>query len=494
MDILPPSSISIEQCLISCCLMEPEIIQHLNAGLFYNKKSKTLYNLVADAKEIDIFDLYEKYEQAGEIGADVMQIQGMVPTSANWQMYANNLRELQIKRECIYSALDFINSVKKEEYDLTKLKERLDKIGEIQSTINNSIVDEFLNCRLNNIENIKNPEVIIEDLLCQGKIFCIGGASKAGKSLMACRIAMLLASGGEFFGRKCAQTKVLYFDTELDEDDFKQRQNVIKQSENLTVIIAKKIKKIAGELPLDKLTRYLGMIKNTAIREGYKAVFIDCIYKFINENEISEVSMLIHAVEDMKQAGITVVVIHHTKKARYEGGEVLSQLAGHSNLGRSIDGAMVLMECTTGRRSGEKHYQIYYSLRNFKIPAPIVVYIDSDTLQHVIDEEATAEINQKKESKKVKEDSHKEIILGFLPKRQTAPILKTDFVEYMCQALKYSEPYILKLCANWEALNYITFVNKGSKICTVKLGASLLGESIIDLHSRFDVEEFEDEF
>ena len=242
------------------------------------------------------------------------------------------------------------------------------------------------------VSTIKEQPWIIPNVLKKGKISCIAGGSKAGKSLLAMNLAMNISKGygDSFLGSEYLKQKVLYIDTEMDADDWKTRSSIINAHENLFTLLINDYKYPKELNLLERLTFMINKIISYSKINSVDVVILDCIYAFINENDPREVTILVDALKRMKADGLTVIVIHHTKKAKYEGGSVLNQIAGHSNIGRAIQSAILLMERDSefvfSDGTTSKHLDVYFDSRDIGLDNT-VVYIGKD-MKHHADAEA----------------------------------------------------------------------------------------------------------
>jgi RecA-family ATPase len=372
--------------------------------------------------------------------------------------------------------------------------------ADVQNQVDNILVQQLFKGALEyDYNDIEDKAEIVSGLIQDGKIFCIGGASKAGKSLLTSRLAMCLSKGEDFFEHQCLQRKVLYFDTELDPDDFKRRKDVISQNDNLKIILAKNIAHMPDETQLERIKRYLSMIRAAAKMQGFQVIIIDCIYKFINENDIKEVTAFITAIEELKRDGYCVIVVHHTNKAKYEGGEPINHLAGHSNLGRSVDGCLLLLETNTMHEfpdgSRAKHYQLYYTLRSFDLPEPKVVFINKKRM-HTIDRKETAIQFAKQQRVNSSNDGRSKIELEQIKKitpmhEENAMCLKS-YIEQIAALCGLTVNTIQKRrIAAWE-MDGLIKTTGGRKNRLVFMGDKLFGESSRYMQNKVNTEELSD--
>jgi RecA-family ATPase len=365
---------------------------------------------------------------------------------------------------------------------------------DVQKKVDDMLVAElFKGALAYDYNQIEDKAEIVGGLIQDGKIFCIGGASKAGKSLLTSRLAMCLSQGEDFFEHKCMVRKVLYFDTELDPDDFKRRQDVIRQNENLKIILAKTIEHKPDETQLERIKRYLLMLKVAAKRHNFNVIVIDCIYKFINENDVKEVTTFVTAIEELKREGYCVIVVHHTNKAKYEGGEPINHLAGHSNLGRSVDGCMLLLETNTMHEfpdgSRAKHYQIYYTLRSFDLPESKVVYINKKR-RHAIDEKETqiqfAKTQRATSNSEGRQKIELEQIKKITPMHEENAMCLKEYIAQMAALCGLTDLTIKKKrIPIWEDEGYIKIYGN-QKNRRVYMGDKLFGESARYMQNKVD--------
>jgi archaellum biogenesis ATPase FlaH len=200
------------------------------------------------------------------------------------------------------------------------------------------------NALLKSGKDIKDRPIIVEGLTKGGKIIVIGGGAKTGKSFATYSLALAISYGQEIWGLKTKKTKTLYFDTEMDDDDYKDRGFADKQHEGFKVFLASDL-----QLPRAKaddmasLIFILESIKNYALKKGFEVVVIDCMYRLLNENSPTEVKVFVNKLKEMKRDGILIIVVHHFNKSDIDFTDPFKNLAGHSNFYRAVDGGILLI-------------------------------------------------------------------------------------------------------------------------------------------------------
>ncbi len=354
------------------------------------------------------------------------------------------------------------------------------------SAVDDKLTELLFDGELDDFDNIVLGDELIEGLLHEGKLFCLAGAPKSGKSLMASAISTALSTGGDFMGRKCKKSKVLHFDTEMDEDDFKRRRRVLEKNENLNIVLYNILEKkhpVKGEAPMTRIKRYLMMIESAVRSRGFDVIVFDCLYKFINENDIKEVSLLLDYIQSIRALGATVIIVHHSNKSKFEGGDPMAHLAGHSNIQRAFSLGMIMLSMNKAfvfeDGTISPYFQLHYQLRSFATPPPTVVYLNKN-LAHNIDKEESERLRNKEENnlKSTKaDDTAKNEIKGLLG-CTGGTIARDVFATQISVKLGISPATVKsKRLKSWTESDFIKVVKVG-KETHYTLGDKLLGEEI----------------
>jgi len=247
--------------------------------------------------------------------------------------------------------------------------------------------------RLPPADKIVKRKVIIGDVAKSASIICIGAPPKLGKSWLVQRLTYGISQGGTFFEHELAKSNVLLFDTELTDDEFDDRGYADKQSESFHIILAKKIPRIAEEDDIERLKRYLSMIKEYVLKHNIDVIAIDCLYKLFAESSEKQAKLFIDMCEDLVEIGKLVILVHHANKAM-QSDDPFVNLAGHSTIGRAISGGFMLVP--TGQKyideNGNEcpHMKMVYQCRGFRTPNDKILYLGDgkDGAEHMIDEKA----------------------------------------------------------------------------------------------------------
>lgn len=173
-------------------------------------------------------------------------------------------------------------------------------------------------------EELKLSPVLIEGIFRKGRKGILTADSKAGKSFFAIEMAICVASGKPFLGRKCTKSKVCYFNYEIDEIEFMQRIKVVAKAlgiredefkENLKVVhmrgLSIPLKVMKGNLIALLLKEQL------YTREPFALTILDPIYKITagDENSAKDVGVFCNDLDRIaKETGSAIFYTHHHAK------------------------------------------------------------------------------------------------------------------------------------------------------------------------------------
>ena len=183
------------------------------------------------------------------------------------------------------------------------------------------------------------PE-LIPGLLRSGHKARLVGPSKAGKSFALIQLAVAIAEGREWLGRRCRQGAVLYVNLELDRPSCINRFRDVYAALGWLpeTISAIDIWNLRGHaVPMDRLTPKL---IRRAHGRGYAAVIIDPIYKVLTGDENSAEQMAAFCNQFDKIAtslGCAVIDAHHHSKGSQGQKKSIDRASGSGVFGRDPD-------------------------------------------------------------------------------------------------------------------------------------------------------------
>lgn len=240
-------------------------------------------------------------------------------------------------------------------------------------------------------------EELIEGVLRKGHKMMVSAPSKSGKSFLMQQLAIAVARGGKWLGKKCQQGKVLYVNLEIDRASMVKR--FIKITSDMTFydetdgVWSKNITvwTLRGHVTtLDKLTP---SIVRRGRGKGYSLVIIDPIYKVItgDENKASDMASFLNYFDVICHTlGCSVAFTHHYSKGTQAGKYAMDRASGSGVFNRDPDAQLSMTPLDIGeerqRQLGSTTcWRIEYTLREFESPQPTNVYFRHPV--HIVDNE-----------------------------------------------------------------------------------------------------------
>jgi hypothetical protein len=235
------------------------------------------------------------------------------------------------------------------------------------------------------------PE-LIGGVLRKGHTMQITARSKMGKSWMLEALCVAFANGVEWMGHTCAQSRVLFVDTEIDEDTLGDRFNTIKERMGCTEPTDGRMRLLS----LRGKDANIGSVAEIARRASlsdtpFDVVILDSLYSFEtgDENSVTEMRPLMQALNRMSTYGCSVIWSHHHAKGAAGSRDVVDRGAGSGIFGRSPDALIDLTEIAIRPDSDEEAQlaerfegrralplRVSYVLREFPDPGTESVVFD----------------------------------------------------------------------------------------------------------------------
>lgn len=264
------------------------------------------------------------------------------------------------------------------------------------------------------------PE-LIEGTLRQGHKMLIAGPSKAGKSFLLMELAVAIASGTPWLGKRCRKGKVLYINLEIDKNSFFTRFEEIFDAQEIDRKQADKIQvwNLRGKTPpLNELApRLIRRIRE----DNFTAIILDPIYKVItgDENNARDMSVFCNQFDRIAaETGAAVIYVHHHSKGSQIGKRSMDRASGSGVFARDPDALLDIVELAHEADDGDRSaWRMEATLREFKPWPPLEMWFDFPI--HVYDEDGElrnrdvfdtlSALNEKKMEKKAnaKEDAVK---------------------------------------------------------------------------------------
>jgi hypothetical protein len=188
---------------------------------------------------------------------------------------------------------------------------------------------------------------LISGILSEGEKMLIAGPSKAGKSFALMEMCVAFATGGEWFGFKCAKTDVLYINLELKKESRIRRMRKIYQAVSPDLDGSKRIHCMDLRGKSTTLEKMAGKIVKQAITTKCKVIIIDPIYKVMagDENSSEDVAKFCGALDYLiERLGVSVVYCHHYSKGASSYSSAMNRASGSSVFSRDADALISLDE------------------------------------------------------------------------------------------------------------------------------------------------------
>ena len=192
----------------------------------------------------------------------------------------------------------------------------------------------------------KVPPQIIEGILHQGCKMILGGTSKSNKSWCLLDLAISVASGQPWWGRRCTKLPVVYINFELQPWALAERLGAL-------CMARPECKGLGRSLALWNLRGHnadLSLLRpkleEQLARHQFGLIIIDPAYKVLgnrDENANGEIASLMNEFEAMAQkTGAAVVVAHHFAKGDSTAKNALDRMSGAGAWARDPDSIVVL--------------------------------------------------------------------------------------------------------------------------------------------------------
>src|SRR6185369_2333240 len=197
-------------------------------------------------------------------------------------------------------------------------------------------------------EIIPEPIQIVEGLLCVEAKLVIGGSSKTYKTWITMDMAISLATGANFLGRKCKQQRVLYVNFELKKNTFKTRLQTIAKAKGVHFDYRQMVHLSLRGL-ISRLTpkQIVDKIVTMAATRKVGVVVVDPIYKLNtqgkDENSAGEQTILLNELDRITtEAKCSLIFDDHFSKGSQSDKDPLDAIRGSSATGGDVDAALII--------------------------------------------------------------------------------------------------------------------------------------------------------
>jgi hypothetical protein len=190
------------------------------------------------------------------------------------------------------------------------------------------------------------PPQIIEGILHQGCKMILGGTSKSNKSWCLLDLALSVASGQPWWGRRCVKQSVVYINFELQPWALAERINALcaARPDCRGVGDTFHLWNLRGHNADISLLR--PKLEEQLAKFNFGLIILDPAYKVLgnrDENANGEIASLMNEFEALAQrTGAAIVVAHHFAKGDSTAKSALDRMSGAGAWARDPDSIVVL--------------------------------------------------------------------------------------------------------------------------------------------------------
>lgn len=155
--------------------------------------------------------------------------------------------------------------------------------------------------------DIPEPKFVVPELIRAREVTVIAGQSETGKSYIMEKAGIAVATGGKFLGRECEQRAVLLLDRENSDSEIKQRIQVMAGGDVPGLRVwGNWLSEGPPDLSDPRLLKWA--------KQCGPVIIVDSLIDFLDGDEQSsnDIAKFFKPVHRLKNAGATVVVIHHS--------------------------------------------------------------------------------------------------------------------------------------------------------------------------------------
>jgi hypothetical protein len=190
------------------------------------------------------------------------------------------------------------------------------------------------------------PAQVIEGVLHQGCKMILGGTSKSNKSWCLLDLALSVASGQPWWGRRTVKVPVVYINFELHRWALGQRVSALCAARPECTGMGRSLALWNLRGRSGDLTLLRPKLEEQLARHQFGLIILDPAYKLLgdrDENANGEIAGLMNEFEALAQSsGAAVVVAHHFAKGDSSAKNAIDRMSGAGAWARDPDSILVL--------------------------------------------------------------------------------------------------------------------------------------------------------
>lgn len=352
------------------------------------KKKKKIKKHKIKRINYDINELLEKYNAKARFNKDITDRSEYVFALAS-QMFENGAKVSEVKAvleaspQDKWSGTELDNQIFEIKAKTTVLPKMLPiKRKQSKKTDNDIVIKKIEDINIDSNES----EWLIEDFWEDSSVGMVVAPPKTFKSTLINNFAISIASGNSFCGKKVKQGGVMILQGENTLQNERRRlQKIYKDAYKLPIYY------IETQLTLDNIE----LVKDAIIDNNIKMLVIDPLYILFGVGDINSqkdvTSKLTKLTRLKKETGVSIMVVHHTKKVDSEHKMSANDIYGSAFFNGWYE-SMIMLEPV----AKERNIIIHTSFRNF-IPSKYNANINNN-LSFNINEIKEDDNNQKEMS------------------------------------------------------------------------------------------------
>jgi hypothetical protein len=188
--------------------------------------------------------------------------------------------------------------------------------------------------------------VVIADLLREGETMNVVAAPKVGKSWLIHELAIAVVSGKPWLGKRTSQGAALLIDGELHRETLARRLRSVQTRLGVSDadMANLKVSPVRGNRwTIDTVAEALSI----SPKGTYRIIVIDALYRFLpldgEENANETMTRVYNTIDKIaKEAGASVVIVHHASKGDQSGKSVTDVGSGAGSQSRAADTHLIL--------------------------------------------------------------------------------------------------------------------------------------------------------
>jgi len=320
----------LERTVLGCLILRPEFLEKfdLNSNLFSSARNKKILSEVRKLWEKEhpsTIDLVILADRLGEDGIHgyLLNITEGIPYGIPEETFNHYFVEFK-KKKLTEKIIKKINhQARTGQFNFEEIRtlvNELDRIGQPKIDINRVLKkgDELQVLKI-------EVEWLVEKLIPKRSIILLSGKGGTGKSFLALQISKSLSEGRSLFELQTARSMVFYLDYENSYPLLIERLRKLDVREVFFWHLSAEISpprldednwQLLFELPRDSLIIF------DTLRAAHH----------LDENSSRDMAIILGRLKELREAGFTILLIHHTGKADdrvYKGSTAISDLADH---------------------------------------------------------------------------------------------------------------------------------------------------------------------